>query len=253
MKNFESVIAFGDSHTAGAETIVNLEDLDLVLSGKKSQWAAEEVTKPVAFPAKVAAALGIPCFNYAMSGGSNDRSIRLLSEALLDHPNSLVLFCYTSPERGEFYYPDKGNFLGRDENNYLQVGIQWYGQINKVAVDEYNCVNPINDIFVEKILRINHTENSRVYNMMQYVELTCEKYALDYRHILLYPNLITYTKSKTWDSLDRTKILTLAGFTNEGYGCYFEWLDRHNFKKAPFDHFKEDAHAAIANKILETL
>ena len=200
-----------------------------------------------------AAALGIPCFNYAMSGGSNDRSIRLLSEALLDHPNSLVLFCYTSPERGEFYYPDKGNFLGRDENNYLQVGIQWYGQINKVAVDEYNCVNPINDIFVEKILRINHTENSRVYNMMQYVELTCEKYALDYRHILLYPNLITYTKSKTWDSLDRTKILTLAGFTNEGYGCYFEWLDRHNFKKAPFDHFKEDAHAAIANKILETL
>ena len=163
------------------------------------------------------------------------------------------MFCYTAPERREFYYPDKGNFLGRDDDNYLQVGIQWYGQINKIATNEFNCVNPINDMFVEKILRINYDENSRVYNMMQYVELACEKYALDYRHILLYPNLITYTKSKTWDSLDHSKILSLPGFTNEGYGCYFEWLDRMNFKRAQFEHYKEDAHIAVANKILETL
>jgi len=252
MKNFESVLAFGDSHTAGAETIVNLEDLDLVLSGKKSQWEAEEITKSLAFPAKVAASLNIPCFNYAMSGGSNDRSIRLLSDALISHPNSLVLFCYTAGERREFYYPDKGNFLGRDNDDYLQLGIQWYGDIKDKA-DEFACFASVNDYFVENILRVNKTENSRFVNMMQYVELVCEKHALDYRHILLYPGLVTYNKTKTWHSLDHTKILNLAGFTNEGYGSYFEWAERYNFEKGPFHHYKEEAHLALSNKILETL
>jgi hypothetical protein len=89
--------------------------------------------------------------------------------------------------------------------------------------------------------------------MMQYVELVCKKYALDYRHILLYPNLVTYNKSKTWHSLNHKKILKLPGITNEGYGCYVEWLSNNRFETAPLDHFKEDAHIAIANKIMETL
>lgn len=92
---FDSVLVFGDSTAAGAE---------LLLDGEP--WSTSAM-KSRSFGNQLAQHLGVPCYNYALAGGSNARSLRLLPEALLLHPNSLVLFCYTYIyARAEFFCED---------------------------------------------------------------------------------------------------------------------------------------------------
>jgi len=106
--NFNTVLAFGDSHVAGCEIIDDL----ITLPG--SDWQdfqkSDQLTKPFAFPNLVAKYYDIPCYNYSMSGGSNARSLRVLSSVIQQHPNSLVLFGYTSAGRTEFYIPGKDSY-----------------------------------------------------------------------------------------------------------------------------------------------
>ena len=102
MKHFESVLAFGDSHVAGCE-LANKYSLEDYLSGSITIEQADASGKELAFPKLVAEHLNVPCYNYAMSGGSNPRSLRLLIQAVQTHPHSLVLFSYTSTDRSEMY------------------------------------------------------------------------------------------------------------------------------------------------------
>lgn len=230
VKKFQSVLSFGDSHVAGCE-LTNGPEFEQYLSGQITLEQADAVNKPLAFPNIVAKSLGIPSYNYSISGGSNQRSIRQLIEAVQMHPNSLILFGYTSSDRNEFYYPDPGKHLGKDHTDYLQVGMQWYGDIAKVSKGKLE--HPINDLFVEQILR--PVDNLKDIYFL--VDVISTMYAFDVKHLMLFPSTTTFEDQ----------------FDFEGHSSYVEWCENIKFSKGPYLHYGQDAHNALAELILKDL
>lgn len=231
-KKFNSVLAFGDSHVAGCELTAGTE-LDQYLSGKISIEEADLPGKNLAFPKIVADQLGVPCYNFAMTGGSNERSLRLLVSEIEKYPNSLVLFGYTCTDRKEFYYPDSGLFLGRDRDNFIQTGVQWKGIIESV-VDKSKMTHPINNLVVDQILR----PYNNLYQTMFLVDSVCTLYALDFLHIPLFPEEIT----------DVSNLLTFDGCND-----YITWCKQKQFNQLPFLHYDIEAHRELAKLIIKTL
>lgn len=227
VKKFNSVLAFGDSHVAGCE-LSNQYTFEDYTRGKITIEQADDSGKKSAFPQVVANKLNIPCYNYAMTGGSNARSLRLLIKALQEHPNSLVLFGYTCTDRTEFYYPDTGNFLGRDKDKFIQVGMQWKGKIDGAMA------HPINDLFVNEILRSYNNLNE----LMFIVDNLCTGWATDFLHLPLFPEIIP--------KVDNV-------FKFEGRGNYVDWCEFKMYKKLPFYHYDQEAHNNLARLILEEL
>ena len=237
MIQYDAVLAFGDSHVAGCE-LLGQELVNDYIKGNLSLEEMDSQTKPFAFPNLVADSLNIPCYNYALSGGSNNRSLRLLPKALLDHPNSLVLFLYTEPHRKELYYPDQGNFYARDADNYIQLGIQWSGE----QFQNNRKTHPINKYFVENMLRINV---SGVGLTMFYVDQACQNLSKDYFHIfgfndIYHPNIAIKTD----------KILNLESSSNNGFGDFNSWCLSQGFKQMPLNHYNTHAHTKFAELIL---
>lgn len=228
MKYFQSVLAFGDSHVAGCE-LSNQYSLEDYTSGRITIEEADTYGKELSFPNIVAKELKIPCFNYAMTGGSNERSLRKLIDAVQQNPNSLVLFGYTCTDRTEFYYPDIGNYLGRDSENFLQVGMQWSGKIENDKLK-----NPINDVYVNKILR----PYNNLSQLMFLVDNICTGWAADFIHLPLFPEQLPNVKNL---------------FDFEGKGNYLNWCKSKGFVQLPFYHYGQDAHGALADLILKDL
>jgi len=224
----KSVLAFGDSHVAGCE-LLGQELVNDYIKGKLSLEDMDRQTKPFAFPKLVADELSIPCYNYALSGGSNARSLRLLPQALADHPDSLVLFFYTEPHRTELYYPDVGNFYARDDLNYIQLGIQWSGDQFRNNLKNH----PINKHFVENMLRVNP---SGVENTLFYVDQTCKNLSADYIHIFGFKDIFD-----TIENIDRDKII---------FEDFNSWCLKQGYKKLPLGHYNQEAHESFANLIL---
>ena len=83
MKKFKSVLAFGDSHVAGCE-ILGSQLVKEYLTGNGPLEEMDSQTKPFSFPNQLADMLKIPCYNYALSGGSNERSLRLPAQHVMD-------------------------------------------------------------------------------------------------------------------------------------------------------------------------
>jgi hypothetical protein len=230
MKNFKSVLAFGDSHVAGCE-LSNEATLTDYLSGLISLEQADAGGRKLAFPSIVANKLDIPCYNYAISGGSNQRSIRKMIQAVQQHPNSLVIFGWTCTDRYEFYYPDEGAFLGRDDDNYIQVGMQWYGLIQSVPA---RIKHPINDVFVKNILR----PVSNLDDLKFIVDNVATLNSKAIRHVPLFPESVFS---------DMDDVVNLHG------GNYLDWCAEQKFERLPFLHYNQDAHNALADIILESL
>lgn len=230
MRKFESVLAFGDSHVAGCE----LSDYSLLedyLTGKITIEEADAVGKTKAFPQIVADHFNVPCYNFAMTGGSNERSLRKLIDAVQQYPNSLVLFGYTCSDRKEFYYPDYGKFLGQDEDKFIQVGLQWEGRITTLpkTID-----NPINKIFIDHISRPHNNFNELSF----IVDAICTLWSKDFLHLPLFPE-----HTKQIDNM----------FNFEGYGNYLNWCDKNKFSRGPFLHYGEDAHKKLAELIIKEI
>jgi hypothetical protein len=220
VKNFNSVLAFGDSHVAGCE-LANKYNLDDYLSGRITIEQADASGKELAFPKIVADAFGIPCYNYAMSGGSNARSLRLLIQAVQEHPNSLVLFGYTNTDRSEIYYPSGG--LGCDVSNFLQLGMQWDGVFK----------NPINDFYIKNLHPYNNLNE-----LMFCVDNICAGYATTFIHLPLFPEEVP--------DVDNV-------FTFENHKNYLDWCKAKEFKKLQHFHYGQDAHNALADLIIKDL
>lgn len=239
--NFESIIAFGDSTTAGCELILDSVD-----------W---KETKKLSFPNLLADKYGIPCFNYAWPGGSNDRSIRLLPEKLIQHPNSLVLFCYTSFDRSEFFLPKfKHKWNNPDYNDqYAPLGSNWL-MVN-TDIDHYE----LNSLYLKKFYnsRIGFN-NYKEYNYLLTVQLFCEKYAKSFIQIFLYPNLIHPPdfQPEVFDAIDKNQIFTFDTAhdfswqsNNQGFGNLQDWAKWHEYEFCPGGHIGKDAHIKFAHTL----
>lgn len=223
MKNFTSVLAFGDSNVAGAE-LSNYSKDDYV-RGTAYIEDLDQPGKALAFPQIVADHFNVPCYNYALTGGSNTRSMRLLPQALKDHPNSLVLFGYTCTDRTEIYIPDSGFFRGRDKDNFLQVGMQWHN----IGMNHI-----LNDAYIKLFLR----EYNNLDQLAFYVENSCKIHAAAYIHIPLFPE-------------EFPKVNNVIDFA--GTACYLDWCKAQGFTTRPHLHYGQDAHQALANLIINQI
>lgn len=212
MITFKKVIAFGDSHVAGCE-LSSQYSLNDYLQGNISLEQADEPGKQLAFPRKLAKLLNLSCENYALTGGSNDRSLRKLIEVIEE--DCLVLFGYTSPDRKEFYYPDDGLFLGRDRDNFIQTGVQWEGTIAS-ATKNSPMNHPINENYL-KILR----QYNNIPNIYKTVDSICKAYNSKVIHIAV--------ADIDYDMLN-----------------FLDWAKTNQYKQLPYLHYEEKAHTDFA-------
>lgn len=228
MEKFKKILAFGDSHVAGCE-LSNIHSLDEYLKGNITLEQADASGKSFAFPQLLANSLNIPCENYALTGGSNERSLRKLAETVEE--NCLILFGYTSPDRKEFYYPDEGLYLGRDNDGFIQAGMQWTGSINK-QVSNTRMSHPFNDVFINNILRpYDNTEM-----IIKYVDALCQANDCKVFHLMM------------WETDFEKK-----AFDFEGKRNYITWCKTRNFERMPFLHYGHNAHQALAQLIEEKI
>ena len=240
-KNFSSVLAFGGSTVVG-------EELDDDINARMR----------LAFPALVAKALDVPCYNHAWSGGSNQRSLRILPEVILDHPNSLVLFTWVNFNRNEFFLSDDSyNGPISPEAPYVPLGINWLTLSGNHRLKKYI------ELWYKHFYNDPvHHNNYREYNALFYVDSVCRQYATDYVQILEIPNLLpnyaTNTQQQVWEKIDKTKILKFPetiwsenGYNN-GYGNFYEWAEKQNFPMGK-SHVLHQAHQSLAQLILDKI
>jgi hypothetical protein len=225
--NFSSVLAFGDSHVAGCEIVDEL----FVLPG--ATWrdfcASDKKTKPLAFPDLVAKELGIPCYNYSMSGSSNQRNIRLLIEKIQQHPNSLVLFGYTSGARIEFYLPDSDDYVFRD-GDFVQLipsmcDGDWFNKSQSKLAEIYykNFYQPRNNFFEIAFV----------------VDSICKVHAKMCVHLPLFPEAaVIHEQIDNVLMFDQNK-------------DYLSWCEHNTFTKKIYGHYGIDAHKNLKNLLLE--
>lgn len=224
MTKIESVLAFGDSTAAGCELAGPLEQFRTraYLTGKKTIEELDAPGKLLTFPQKIANYLNVPCHNYAMSGGSNDRSIRLLIQAVLEYPNSLVLFSWGRPDLKDIYYPDGG--IGCDKDNFFQAGTDNFETaFNKQWIETYHYYNNLEQ-------------------QMFCVDAICRTHAVDFLQIPLY--------------LKRTEPEYVPNVPNRlffgKHGNAEDWAIEKNCTKLEI-HYGEDFHIALSDLIIQTL
>jgi hypothetical protein len=231
-KKYDCILSFGDSHVAGFELFSESALADY-LQGKITLEQVDSYGKPLAFPKILGDRLGIPCYNFALSGGSNARSIRLLINSLGQYSNPLILFGYTNIDRFEFYYPDKGVFLGRDDDNFIQVGMQWDHGVQYILPGRWKMTHPINDIFIRDFLR----PRDSLFEVAVVVQSICKAHDLDVLHLPLFP----FEKYPSYF------------FNFEEKKNYAEWCNSKGFTRTRLEHWNIDAHRALAELLFKEI
>jgi hypothetical protein len=229
MSLFDCVLAFGDSHVVGMETIDDL----ICLPGSTNHDIkhSDELTKDLAFPNLVATHFGVPCYNYAMSGGSNARSLRLLTQVIHQHANCLVLFGYTSAGRTEFYMPEREEFLFRDED-FVQF-------IPGVLGPEWDSQQELYKMYFKYLYHPRNTLPEYIFC----VDSICQTHATAYLHIPLFPEIDTACVSPV--------IKNMLNFENTNN--YLDWCAKKNFVPRLYQHYGAEAHQALAQLIIQQL
>ena len=231
--HFDSVVAFGDSHVAGCEII------DGLITQPSANWRenrkdfahSDQLTKPLAFPNLVAQRLNIPCHNYAMSGASNQRNLRILTSVIEQHPNSLVLYGYTSSVRTEFYMPNNDKFLMQDGDF-----AQFMPQLLSTYYDEQD------NLYQMFYMHFYHYRNT-LAEYMFCVDSICQTHAAAYVHIPLFPEVSTAAIS--------TSIKHILQYENADN--YLDWCKAKKFTPKLFLHYGQEAHDAMAKLILQQI
>jgi hypothetical protein len=235
---YEFLLSFGDSTVAGCELLDDCTD--------------SELTKPLSFSNQLANKLNIPCINYGWTGGSNDRSLRLLPEALLTYPNSLVLFHYTHADRTEFFTLN-ADFPQIQNESYAGFGKCWqstskkHRQLNEIYLTEF-YENP------DKYNRY------KFYNTMLTVEALCQKYAKDFLHIFLCDELFLPPdyQQVLYDAIDKDKIYKFDSAqidsdwrkNNHGYGSLYHWAKMNGDPYLPGrQHINQLSHDKFATEL----
>ena len=239
---YDYLLAFGDSTTAGCELIPDSTD-----------W---EEAKKLSFPNQLANKLNIPCINFAMPGGSNDRSLRLLPEALLKYPNSLVLFTYTMFDRTEFFTADDS--IPQDDTGYTGVGITWK------SVKSNNKHQNLNNLYLKYFYNNTNDYNRyKSYNMLLMVQLLCKQYAKHFLEIFLYDQLLLTPdyQALVYEQIDKSHIFSFDyarvdsdwQTNNEAHGSLQQWAKRSNYDFCPGGHIGQQAHDTFAIELYNHL
>jgi len=233
---YKQILVFGDSVVFGDELTDHYDP---------------PTQNSLAFPGVLGQALDIPVINCAMIGGSNVRSLRLLPEMLLSYPDSLVLFCYTSFDRSEFYLPTAGRDIPNDRF-HVPLGI------NFSHVDVGQEHRTYNDVYLKYFCHPVHEKfNWREYNALFTVQTFCDQYAIDYRHIFLYNDMIYQHNSEqriVLENINKEKIVKFGNFEdNLGKGSVYGWLQQQQAGFCPGGHPDQRSHELIAKHIQQQL
>lgn len=209
------ILALGCSHVAGCELVEYSQGQDID--------TYDDLCRLRAFPQQIADRLGIACENWARSGGSNARSLRILAREITAEP-TVIIFGYTYMDRREFWWPDSGSWPARDRDQYLQVGSQWADlpwadcEANRSYVRD--LWRPVDDLaYVHSVVR-----------------------ALGSGHRIIHLKMSddsAYTHPDFW--------------AFEGQDNYQQWLDHRGFARGPLGHGLEAAHSELAELILKDL
>jgi hypothetical protein len=231
MKHYKSILAFGDSFFAGCELLENWEHNHEFVSIHQ----ADQYTKKLAFPQLLANKLDIPCYNYAMSGGSNARSMRNLFQAIQEHQStisdSLILFGYTSTDRYEFYdhdlAPDQYCYFNQDQDNFIQI---------QSALVSKNTAHPMSQNF----LKYCGHGYQNTDQLMFYVEAACKQHSVDCVHVPLFP----------YETLCHTPEHL---FMFDGCLNYLDWATQHQFARHKYGHFDQQSHQVLSDMLFQYL
>jgi hypothetical protein len=214
---YDSILVFGDSHLDGLELDVS------PVARKEKTW-----------PAIVGKRLGIAVHNFALRGGSNDRSLRMLPSKLLQFRNSLVIYGITHFNRQEIFQKGKG---------YVPVGVCW------TQNDLYEH-RDVNDHFMSYMLPNTLDEmednNLRVLNHLLQVQALCKCYAAD--HMLMPLFNLELIEGKQQQLL--VAIENLYQFPNST--SWMNWCNRNDFPRGSM-HYLQPAHDAFAEIIYEEI
>lgn len=239
---YSKVLVFGDSTSAGCELIPGSED-----------W---EETKQLSFGNQLANKLGIQCINYSWPGGSNDRSLRLLPSALLENPNSLVLFAYTSFDRSETFTLDPALPQVQSEG-YTGLGACW------TIVETNKQHQSLNKLYLQHFCEDARRHNRyKEYNTLLTVQLLCQTYAKNFFHIFLYNNLILPPdfQEPVFNAIDKKHVYQFDHAqaiswqeNNVGFGSLNNWASANRYPFCPGGHIGQVAHDQFATELYNKL
>ena len=233
--NFESVIAFGASTVAGLE-----------LGSDK-----DSVCHELSFPQLVANHFAVPCYNYSWQGASNDRTLRILPEKILTHPNSLVLISWIDFTRNEFFYPDCDKNVSADPSGFVQLSV---GNVPRFVTE-------INEFYYKNMYwDPTHYNNYRHYNSLLQAQLICKEFSNSYIQIFEQPNIILEYNNNQRIVLENINFSHVLKFPlknqhysakgwNYGYGNFYEWCKLNKFSFGQY-HPLHESHQALADLII---
>ena len=162
--------------------------------------------------------------NLALPSGSNDRSLRILSEWLIDKPNgdNFVFVALTQPARHEIWWDDMGRWLNpwvgtHNDNIHTQI-------LKKYNKDYY------------KHFHNNMQDYERVVRIIQQIIALCEYHEVEY--------FIT-------DAICNLRFFELNGFvSNKGPHWWTENQEKYNSSVKPrTDWIKEKEHSDFLNQM----
>jgi hypothetical protein len=221
--NFDNILVFGDSHLAGMDLFGHNED---------------NVTRKLTWPALVGKHFNVPVKNFSLSGGSNDRSMRILPETLLQFSNSFVIYGLTTWDRSEVF--DK-NIM------YTHVG---YCNINHYKGKPQQKINDFYiDNIVENRIKEMKENNYRILNHLIYAQTFLKTYAKDYIIFRGVPSSFELNKTKNQkiilENIDKSKFLNFKSGTHQ-FSNWIDWCKYNNFPLSENGHYTEKAHEEFA-------
>jgi hypothetical protein len=205
-----TLLAFGDSHTAGAEI--------------EKQYVYECFEK--AYPAYIAKHYKMEYENYSHAGGSNDWSFKqfndVIKKVILDKEDVFVLFNFTEASRTYINTPYviESN-KNHDENYYEELHYQ-ARYLNKDFLQK-NWEHPFEKTLIKYspvykhyiLSHTNKTLDEKSLNQMFIVQTICEKYDIPF----IFHNSINWY-SGNWSLINKKNHFGHHSNVKTKYGSY---------------------------------
>lgn len=224
---------FGCSHAAGSEMFDNDIDREYLNS----------------YPALIARDLGYAVHNHAIPGGSNDAIFRILSSISQDiTSDDAVIFCWTGPDRSEFFSEDADQWLqfsvGR--TRFLETvphPVALQGTFLPITVQDESVWQKFFGLWQQLYLgtRSVNSYTNRTRNVTAANCLATQRTA----------NVINLTSFAAYCDEDWPLVCDWQWPLQREDFC--SWCEQQQFSHTAYGHFGTDAHRAFADYVLTHL